>query len=59
MIIIYDNYSNINLETEFHTLVTEFPAIQIVPKDTPGARTKATDDATREVMKGYYSLGNW
>ncbi|KAI0847383.1 glycoside hydrolase family 3 protein [Daldinia vernicosa] len=46
-------------KTEFQRLLTEFPAIQIVPEDTPGARTKATDDAEKEARKKYYSLGDW
>ncbi|KAI1808855.1 hypothetical protein F4811DRAFT_548433 [Daldinia bambusicola] len=38
-------------ELEFYKLVENFPAIEIVPKDTPNARTRETDLARRKALE--------
>ncbi|KAK6950655.1 hypothetical protein Daesc_007179 [Daldinia eschscholtzii] len=46
-------------ECEFHTLIEDLPAIEIVPEDTPGARTQATDQAAIIARREEYDPVDW
>ncbi|OTB09973.1 glycoside hydrolase family 3 protein [Daldinia sp. EC12] len=46
-------------ECEFYTLIEDLPAIEIVPEDTPGARTQATDRADIIARREEYDPVDW